>query len=108
MSIDTGSAQVFFLSFGQFRSELLNPAVNRESIHTDITLSQQIHNVLIRQRIPQILPHSTKDDLTRKTVMLERRFAWHAEPQKPKRGRHHRLMQQSRKADLAIWRNLVF
>lgn len=95
MPIDTGPAQKFFRSFGQFRSEFLNPAIHRRPINSDPALCEQIHNVLVGQWIAQISLHRAKDDVARKTVMLEWGSARHAQPQKPKAGRRRRLTQQS-------------
>ncbi len=61
----------FSARFDPFRSEFLNPAVNRGSSHTHARLSQQIHNDLIRQRIPQLPARSATDDVLRKSVVLE-------------------------------------
>ena len=43
---------------------------------------QKIADILVRQRIPQVPAHGTKDDLTGKAVVLERRLPRHAQPQK--------------------------
>lgn len=70
MPVDAGPAQMLLGSFGQFWAELLNPAIHGRPINTDHPLGQQIHNVLIGQRVTQIPPHRTKDELARKPVML--------------------------------------
>ncbi len=72
MPIDTCPAQVLLCALGQFRAELLNPAIYNRAINCDIALCQKIDDILIRQRVSQISPDSTENDLTRKTMMFER------------------------------------
>lgn len=95
MPNDAGPAQILPRSFGQFRSEFLNPSIYRRPINGDLAFCEQIHHVLVGQRVAQIPTHRTKDDVTWKTVMLERGSTRHAQPQKPKSGRRRRLTQQS-------------
>lgn len=85
--IDVDPAQIFFRSFGQFRSEFLNPAIYSRPISGDLAFLKQIHHILVVQRVARIPPHCAKDDATRKTGMLERRPTRHAQPQKHKTDR---------------------
>ncbi|UOA16901.1 hypothetical protein DSM109990_03788 (plasmid) [Sulfitobacter dubius] len=93
--IDAGPTQKLLRSFGQFRSEFLNPAIYRRSINSDPALCEQIHHVLVGQWVAQLPPHRAKDDVARKTVMLERGSARHVQPQKPKTDRRRPLTQPS-------------
>lgn len=47
--IDTGSAQMPLRALGQFRPKLDDPAVDRRPINSDLTLCEQIDDVLIGQ-----------------------------------------------------------
>jgi len=72
MPIEARPAQVLFRSLGQFRPELLNPSIDARSVDCDAALGQKIDDILRGQGKPQVPAHSAKDDIARKTVMLER------------------------------------
>tara|TARA_R100000750_G_scaffold49855_1_gene34748 strand:+ start:1429 stop:1815 length:387 start_codon:yes stop_codon:yes gene_type:complete len=93
--IDTSAAQMLLSSLRQLRTELLNPSEHRGSINRDAALCQKVHDILVGQRVAQIPPHRAKDDLTRKPMMLEGRFAWHSDLKKDEDRQRAKLMQQS-------------
>jgi len=95
MPVHAGPAQMLLGAPGQFWTELLDPAIHRRAINRDVALCQKIDDILIRQRLSQIPPHRTKNDVTRKAMVFERRSTCHEQPQKPKLGRHQVLTQQS-------------
>lgn len=72
--------QKLFAPFGYFRAKFLNPAKHSRPINGDPAFFQEINDILIRQRIPQIPPHSAKDNITWKTVVFERRTARNTQP----------------------------
>lgn len=71
MPVDAGSAQVFLGPFCDLRTKLLNPAIHGRPVNGDPALCEQVNDILIGQRVAQIPPYRAKDDLARKTVMLE-------------------------------------
>lgn len=94
--VDAGPAQVLLRSLRDLWPKLLNPAIHGGAINVDPALREQIHDILIGQRVAQIPPHRAKDYVARKTVMLEWGFTGHAQPQNHSRAQTARLMQQSR------------
>jgi len=70
--VDAGPVQTLLGGPDQFWAELQDPAIHRRAINRAVALCQKIHDILIRQRVSQISPDGTKNDLTRKAMMLER------------------------------------
>src|SRR5215469_10247971 len=56
----------------QLRSIGLDPAPDATGIHLDTALGQELRDVLVGQRIPQIPTDAQKDHLTRKMAPFER------------------------------------
>ena len=72
MPVDACAAQMLLGALGQFWAELLDPAIHRRAINNDVALCQKIDDILVRQRISQIPPDGTENDITRKAMMSER------------------------------------
>lgn len=78
MPVYARPAQVLLSLFSQFRAKLLKPAIHAGAVHRDAALRQEIDDILIGQRIPQIPTHSAKNDVTWEGVVLERGSAPYA------------------------------
>lgn len=83
MPVDARPPQMLLGEHGYSWAELLAPAIQGRSVNHHAALSQKSDCILIRLWAFQIPVHGTPDYLTRKTIVLERKFARDAQPQKP-------------------------
>ncbi len=72
MPIDTRPAQMLLRSLGNLRAKLDHPQIHGRQVNSDPAFYEQVHHVLIGQRVTQILTDSTQNDLTRKAMVFER------------------------------------
>ncbi len=70
--VDAGPVQMLLGGPDQFWAELQDPAIHRRAINRAVALCHKICDILIRQRVSQISPDGTENDLTRKAMMFER------------------------------------
>ena len=81
-----GSGGLRIAPRGQAEVDHLNPTTDARQVNDDTPLCQEITHILKGQRVAQIPPHRTKNDIAREQVMLERGFARHVQPQKRESG----------------------
>jgi hypothetical protein len=65
---------MLFGPLGYFRTKLLNPAIHSRPINGDPAFFQEVNDILIGQRIPQVPPHGAKGNIRWKAVVFDRGF----------------------------------